>query len=63
MKFTIDNYNVGFEEYMKTELEKCRQSPYYFATKYLTVTNKFGRTVPFKTSIPKDVFDKLILSK
>ena len=35
------------------ELEKCKKSPYYFATKYLTVNGK-----PFTTLHSEEEFNK-----
>lgn len=37
---------------IKTEIEKCNKSPYYFATKYLTVNGK-----PFETRLSEKIFN------
>lgn len=40
------------------ELRKCRESPYYFATKYLTVLNTSNNEiVKFKTSLTEEEFN------
>lgn len=37
---------------MKLEIEKCKNDPYYFFTKYVTVDGK-----PATTFLPRDVFN------
>jgi len=41
----------------ETEIEKCKKSPYYYATKYLTVNGK-----PFTTRLTEEEFNKEFLS-
>lgn len=40
------------------EIKKCNESPYYFCTKYLTVTFA-GKTIPFTTPLSEEEFNKL----
>jgi hypothetical protein len=43
------------------EIKKCKESPYYFATKYLTVEDKItGRSHPFTTFLTEDEFNYFI---
>lgn len=42
------------------EIEKCKESPYYFATKYLTVKNYLGKTVPFETILSEKEFNGMV---
>ena len=41
-------------DYLEEELEKCKKSPYYFATKYLLVEGK-----PFVTPLNEETFNNL----
>lgn len=41
-----------FKEYMLRELEKCKENPYYFATKYLTINGK-----PYTTVLTEEEFN------
>ena len=41
------------------EIIKCKQSPYYFATKYLTVKNHRGKSVPFATPLSEEQFNEM----
>ena len=41
------------------EIEKCKESPYYFATKYLTIKNYLGETVPFRTVLSEKEFNDM----
>jgi hypothetical protein len=53
------------EEVLK-EIQKCKDSPYYFATKYLKVKtgqlNMMGEDVvkPFTTHLTEEEFNKLV---
>lgn len=47
------------QEEIKQEILKCKNNPYYFATKYLTVKNHFGQTVPFQTSLSEEDFNEM----
>ena len=42
---------------MKEEIEKCRKSPFHFATKYVVVKDKFGVSRPFTTRLTEIEFD------
>ena len=42
------------------EIKKCKESPYYFATKYLTMKNCLGKTVPFETFISEEGFNTMV---
>jgi hypothetical protein len=44
---------------VEKEIKKCADSPYYFATTYLTVTNENGEKAPFTTTFSEDVFNKI----
>jgi hypothetical protein len=44
---------------IQEEILKCKQSPYYFATKYLTVKNHRGKSVPFTTLLSEEEFNKM----
>lgn len=41
----------------KEEIEKCLKSPYYFATKYLTITDTDGVKRPFTTNLSEQEFN------
>lgn len=45
----------SYEEIITTEFEKCKNSPYYFATKYITIGG-----VPFRTYMNEEEFNKLV---
>jgi hypothetical protein len=47
------------QQEIQDEILKCMQSPYYFATKYLKVKNYRQETVPFKTPLSEEEFNKL----
>ena len=47
---------------VEREIEKCRNSPYYFATTYLLVTNEKDEKVPFTTTFPEELFNKIFQS-
>jgi hypothetical protein len=40
------------------ELQRCIDSPYYFATKYFMVTNKDGEREPFTTHLSEKQFNE-----
>lgn len=42
------------------EIKKCKDSPYYFATKYLTIKNKEGESIPYTTAWTEDEFNSII---
>lgn len=42
-----------------TELQKCKEDPYYFATTYLTVENHEGIKVPYTTKLSRETFNKI----
>ena len=41
------------------EIERCKESPYYFATTYLTVTNHRGEVIPFSTPLSEKDFNNI----
>lgn len=41
---------------IKDELEKCKNNPYYFATKYLTVKYN-GGCFPYRTILTEEEFN------
>ena len=41
------------------ECKKCKESPYYFATKYLQVKNNLGVNVKFSTVLSEIAFNKM----
>ena len=46
------------EEILK-EIKKCKDSPYYFATKYLIVKNHNNQSIPFITALTEEQFNKI----
>ena len=46
------------EEILK-EIKKCKESPYYFATKYLVVKNHNNQSIPFITHLSEEEFNKI----
>ena len=44
-------------EVFSEEFDKCLKSPYYFATKYLTIKDKSGIVLPFKTGLSEEDFN------
>ena len=50
------------QEEILAEIQKCRNSPYYFATKYLTVQNYKKEPVPFTTWLTEEEFNKMVSS-
>ena len=42
------------------ELKKCKENPYYFATKYLYILNNDSDKVPFTTMLTEEEFNKMI---
>lgn len=53
-KWTCKHPRMPLED-IYTELNKCKESPYYFATKYMTVNGK-----PFETLYSEEGFNFLI---
>jgi hypothetical protein len=49
------------QEEILEEVTKCKESTYYFATKYLMVKNHKGEMVNFKTSLSEDDFNLMIV--
>jgi hypothetical protein len=47
------------QQEIQEEILKCKQSPYYFATKYLIVKNHRGESVPFATPLTEKQFNKM----
>ena len=47
------------QEEILAECKKCKDSPYYFATTYLTVKNYLGVNVPFKTNLTEVEFNNM----
>jgi hypothetical protein len=47
------------QQEIQEEILKCKQSPYYFATKYLTVKNHRGKSVPFTTPLSEEQFNEM----
>jgi hypothetical protein len=41
-----------------SELQKCIDSPYYFATKYLTIKNSKGKIVKYTTILTEEEFNQ-----
>jgi hypothetical protein len=44
---------------IKEEILKCKNNPYYFATKYLNVKSPLGVTQPFKTPLNEENFNSI----
>lgn len=51
--------NMKIEE-ISDEIEKCKNSPYYFATTYLTIKSNNGVIRPYFTSLSEEDFNKEI---
>lgn len=45
---------INYGKDPEKELEKCKKSPYYFATKYLTINGE-----PFRTRYAEKEFNKM----
>jgi len=41
-----------------SELQKCINSPYYFATKYLTIKNSKGKVSKYTTTLTEEEFNQ-----
>lgn len=41
------------------ELQKCKDNPYYFATKYIFIAEQGGKKVPFTTPYSEEEFNKI----
>ena len=46
-------------EEILSEMQKCINSPYYFATKYLTVRNRNNEIVPFTAPLSEEEFNRI----
>ncbi len=42
------------------ELQKCKDNPYYFATRYLTVVDNAGIRKPYSTILSEEEFNKFV---
>jgi len=47
------------QQEIQDEILKCKQSPYYFATKYLIVQNHKKEKVPFTTPLSEKDFNEM----
>ena len=47
------------QEEILAEIQKCINSPYYFATKYLTVRNHNNEIIPFTTPLSEEEFNQV----
>lgn len=47
------------QEEILNEINKCRESPYYFATTYLKVKNHWGEYVAFTTCLTEKEFNQM----
>jgi hypothetical protein len=47
------------QQEIQEEILKCKQSPYYFATKYIKVKNHKGEMVSFNTPLSEEEFNKM----
>jgi len=45
---------------MKNEIEKCKNSPYYFATTYLVIKND-SEIIPFETRLNEKAFNEYFI--
>lgn len=50
----IKEHHEWMEEYIK-----CKESPYYFATTYLTIIDKDGKITPYTTNYTEEEFNKM----
>lgn len=48
------------QEEIRAEILKCKESPYYFATKYLKIQNHFGEWVAFQTPLTEEEFNNMV---
>lgn len=46
------------QKQISKEIQKCRDSPYYFATNYLTVKNHKNESVLFTTLLSEEEFNE-----
>ena len=42
------------------ELQKCKDNPYYFATRYITVVSDSGIRKPYSTLLSEEEFNKFV---
>lgn len=54
----MDGINFNSQKEIEEEILKCKNSPYYFATKYLTVEYK-GEMKPFTTPLSEEEFNDM----
>lgn len=55
----IQEEHTSEEHPLSEEITKCKNSPYYFATNYLKITED-GISQPFTTTLSEDEFNKAI---
>ena len=48
------------QEEILEESKKCKENPYYFATKYLTIKNHKGEYIPFQTILSEEEFNEKV---
>lgn len=51
------------EETLKEVWEKCKKSPYYFATNFIKVKDAEGNLLPFTTSMTEEEFNSYFIIK
>lgn len=51
-------YFIENKESIEDELEKCKKSPFYFATKYMRIKDSDGAYAPFLTRLSEKEFNK-----
>jgi hypothetical protein len=57
IKMTQKELVMLTQEQIEIEIIKCKKSPYYFATKYLTVKNHKGEYIKFQTPLTEKEFN------
>ena len=50
---------IKIQEYIIEEVDKCMNSPYYFATKYLIVKDRYGVDHKFQTPLSESEFNNM----
>ena len=50
------------KQVIQEELQKCKESPYYFATNYLKIYDKTADEHPYTTNLSEEEFNKLFLN-
>jgi hypothetical protein len=48
------------QQEIQDEILKCKESPYYFATKYLKVKNHKNELINFSTLLTEKEFNKMV---